>query len=368
MALLALASAGLGACNSLWGIDQLDYRHPGTSQGGSSAGGAGGGAGGSAAGGGTGASGGTGPCQPGATGSCYAGPPGTVNIGACHAGQHACDAQTLQWGPCTGEVVPSSEICGNALDEDCDGHAAAATECLVNEGLLVRYFMDEAASGQAPPALLDAAPEPLALPIAYDTTTALTYCENAGHRGLCWPHTNTNAKAWVPLAGTKIYTALNNVTGGTIELVVDMTGGDFSRLSHVTAASGGDFTLGANGTGLLGFDWQSNTWPAQWNVPLTSIGRVVLQVVLDTTQAVPDDRIKLYLGGVVQTPLQTNPPTQGQAIALEPAGYYVVGNRSTSATSIQGAVYYVAMYSLPLTPAQISTNASMLALDDDSPP
>ena len=367
LALLALASAGLAACNSLWGIGELDYGQPGTSQGASHPGGAGGG-GASGGSGGSGASGGTGPCQPGATGGCYTGPPQTLNVGECKPGQRTCDPQTLQWGPCTGEVLPSTEICGNLTDEDCDGHESAATECLVNDGLLVRYFMDEAASGQVPPELLDAAPQPLALPIVYASATALTYCENAGHRGLCWSQSNTNAKAWIPLAGTKIYTALNGLTGGTIELVVDMTGGSFSRLSHVTAASGGDFTLGSNGGGLLGFDWQSNSWPAEWNVPLASLGRVVLHLVLDTTQAVPADRVKLYLGGLVQTPAQTTPPAQNQAIALETAGYYVIGNHSTNATSVQGAIYYVAMYSLPLTAAQVSTNASMLALDDDSPP
>jgi len=40
--------------------------------------------------------------------------------GVCRAGSQTCRAGA--WGACTGEVGPSAERCGNALDDDCDGN------------------------------------------------------------------------------------------------------------------------------------------------------------------------------------------------------------------------------------------------------
>ncbi len=60
---------------------------------------------------------------------CYTGPEGTLNVGVCAPGEQICNAG--QWygrratgnytvGICTGEIVPSDEICDGA-DNDCDG-------------------------------------------------------------------------------------------------------------------------------------------------------------------------------------------------------------------------------------------------------
>ncbi len=63
------------------------------------------------------------------TRECYTGPEGTLNVGVCQPGTQICNAG--QWygrresgnytlGVCTGEVLPSEEICDGA-DNDCDG-------------------------------------------------------------------------------------------------------------------------------------------------------------------------------------------------------------------------------------------------------
>ena len=44
---------------------------------------------------------------------------GTSNIGACSYGVQTCTNR--QWGNCVGEISPSSEICSDQLDNDCDG-------------------------------------------------------------------------------------------------------------------------------------------------------------------------------------------------------------------------------------------------------
>lgn len=60
-------------------------------------------------------------CVPGTTQACYSGPPGSQNIGVCKSGTTTCLADGSGYGPCVGEVDPGAEVCGNALDDDCDG-------------------------------------------------------------------------------------------------------------------------------------------------------------------------------------------------------------------------------------------------------
>jgi Putative metal-binding motif len=65
-------------------------------------------------------------CVPGETQDCYTGPPPTQDVGVCHGGTRTCNAAGSGWSPCVGEVVPGSESCYTAEDDDCDGE--------VNEG------------------------------------------------------------------------------------------------------------------------------------------------------------------------------------------------------------------------------------------
>ena len=60
-------------------------------------------------------------CAPNAMRSCYPGPMTEVNVGICRAGTQRCNAGGTAWGACAGAVGPSSEVCGNMLDDDCDG-------------------------------------------------------------------------------------------------------------------------------------------------------------------------------------------------------------------------------------------------------
>ena len=62
--------------------------------------------------------------QAGETRTCYSGLEGTAGQGLCKEGQQTCDG--VNWGECTGAVVPSEEQC-DGKDNDCDGQ--------VDEGL-----------------------------------------------------------------------------------------------------------------------------------------------------------------------------------------------------------------------------------------
>lgn len=58
-------------------------------------------------------------CNNGDTRSCYSGPSGTSGVGACRTGTQTC--LNGNYGACTGEVLPSPEICGNNIDDNCNG-------------------------------------------------------------------------------------------------------------------------------------------------------------------------------------------------------------------------------------------------------
>jgi hypothetical protein len=62
-------------------------------------------------------------CTPNATQDCWSGPAERRHKGACKDGKQLCQqyGEFYSWGQCVGEVLPSPEILGNAIDEDCDG-------------------------------------------------------------------------------------------------------------------------------------------------------------------------------------------------------------------------------------------------------
>jgi hypothetical protein len=60
-------------------------------------------------------------CAVGQTQKCFLGPPGKQNVGKCQDGEQLCGdgGEFGLWGPCTGGIWPSTEICDKS-DNDCD--------------------------------------------------------------------------------------------------------------------------------------------------------------------------------------------------------------------------------------------------------
>jgi hypothetical protein len=58
-------------------------------------------------------------CEDGDIRPCYTGPAGSAGYGQCATGTQICSSGTF--GVCTGEVLPETEVCGDAIDNDCDG-------------------------------------------------------------------------------------------------------------------------------------------------------------------------------------------------------------------------------------------------------
>jgi alpha-tubulin suppressor-like RCC1 family protein len=53
---------------------------------------------------------------------CFSGPASSNGVGECRAGTHTCGSEE----PCAGEILPAPEICGDAIDQDCNN---IAEEC-----------------------------------------------------------------------------------------------------------------------------------------------------------------------------------------------------------------------------------------------
>jgi hypothetical protein len=60
-------------------------------------------------------------CAPGSMASCYAGPTGTAGVGTCAEGTQTCNATGTGYGACVDSVEPVAEVCGDGLDNNCDG-------------------------------------------------------------------------------------------------------------------------------------------------------------------------------------------------------------------------------------------------------
>ncbi len=73
------------------------------------------------------------PCLPGDVTRCYRGrPASTRGVGVCADGMMVCTGASEfgTWGPCTGDQLPSTEICDTAaLDENCNGVSNEGCEC-----------------------------------------------------------------------------------------------------------------------------------------------------------------------------------------------------------------------------------------------
>lgn len=250
---------------------------------------------------------------------------------------------------------------------------------LVDVGLVARYFLAEAANGQGPTHALDAAPEPLDLPLVYAAMGGMNpvYVEQDGGRGLRWPAAGLDGRATASVSGTKIQERLDGRTAATIEVVVDIDAvtGMGSRISHIGAgAEPGRLSLRSGNINRLEFYWKDNVLAGVWPVDLDDLGRIVVHLVLDTGQPDPLHRVRLYIDGAAVSDgmdgMLTD-PGQNEAIVIPDGNdqlHYTLGNRGVdSDRSFQGALYYAALYDVALSESQLAHNAELLLVGDDGP-
>jgi len=63
-------------------------------------------------------------CAAGAEQGCFPGDPALRGVGQCQDGRQLCGSSGGEfgsWSACEGAVLPSTEVCGDGIDQDCDG-------------------------------------------------------------------------------------------------------------------------------------------------------------------------------------------------------------------------------------------------------
>jgi putative metal-binding protein len=90
-------------------------------------------------------------CVDGQTQDCYSGPMGTEGMGVCAAGTETCDL-TGTFGECTGEVLPSAEVC-NGSDDDCNGQTDEGFGSVTCGLGICQVTVDECVDGEPQPCI-----------------------------------------------------------------------------------------------------------------------------------------------------------------------------------------------------------------------
>ncbi|MEM6994077.1 MAG: LamG-like jellyroll fold domain-containing protein [Myxococcota bacterium] len=244
-----------------------------------------------------------------------------------------------------------------------------STACLVDPGLLGRYFFDEVEDGTDTLTVTDWAPAPTDLDIDWSAT--MSYVTKNGHTGIEWTSAGDNGSVYHTVNGASKFAALNGQTEATLEVVValdDVTDG--SRLVNFGQADeGGLLTLRLFTMTQPQFWWQHETVAGQWSYSFDEVQRVVVHLVLDTMQPEAADRLRLYVNGNLLVANSGDTPGEGQTIDMNIGNSpeLAIGNRRYGGKAIDGVIYYAAIYGEALQPGDVTKNATILIQADDRP-
>lgn len=261
------------------------------------------------------------------------------------------------------------------------GRGGSPSPALSDEGVLVRYFLDEASMGQPALPVRDATPEPLDLTMTWDG--AAGYTLGPGGRGIELLEPGHAARATGLIATTKVDQRLSGATTMTVEVV-------FDAISPIpNFASVVDLDAPGSNNNRLALSFQNSVYPSIefndfdmgvdvngiWDVAVVDVGRIVVHLVIDTMEPMADDRAKLYVDAVRAAPLAPSPVAnipiqQGEAFDVGcvdcalALGHDVAG---TPNREFLGRIYYAALYDRALDDDEVIAHAQLLSADDDPP-
>ena len=252
-----------------------------------------------------------------------------------------------------------------AEDPDAAPEDVEPIPMLNDEGVIVRYFMNDLPASQV---VQDATSDPVNLSLT-DPDQSLGFVTTNTHGGLEFGEISDDARASAMAENTKIQDMLDESRTGTIEIVVDVEATiDGSRLSHIgDDRDSGRFSLRAENEDTLSFYFNGSEC-ASWDIDFAGTGRLVLHLVLDTSNLDGDERVILYVNGERRESENSNSLRLGDVLDIDTNVddlYYVLGNREGGDRSFQGTFYYAAMYSTAMPPDVVEHNAAVLYATDD---
>lgn len=249
---------------------------------------------------------------------------------------------------------------------------------LVDTGLVVQYYLDEAASGQTPTNVLDASGVGAAFNLGINYVDSdPAYTEVSGNRGLIRSNTNSSARASKGVDNTsdKIRDNFHGASKATLEVVVDpqsvVSSNARATVFGIQRFEIGRFelrVLGSGGTNATHFEVYFNGSSVEGSISLTR-ERQVVHVVLDTTLETADDRVKVYVNGVLKDP-QGSPPGQNATIDFGGSSTFLTMLNNVAGTAhrpLGGTMFYAALYTHAFSSADVTTNYNTLTVDDDTP-
>jgi hypothetical protein len=240
-------------------------------------------------------------------------------------------------------------------DEYTSGNDPGAGNGLQGDALVARYFINEAASGTEPLALLDSSSTGLDLSIGYEEEAH--FGERAGNRGLFWDDWADSGAASGLIGGTAVGEALSRARQATIELVVAVDEGPGTLLS-ISDGMSLVLTMDAVEVSWMAFVHSWSNFPVDGS-------RRVLHLRVDTDANTPlelfTDAARLQsAGGNPVIPDDALPPVSGSSTLW-------LGNENDGSASIRGGILYLAIYGSALTKDQIEHNRDLLLVSDDGP-
>lgn len=311
------------------------------------------------------------------TGNVSAGPGPADGSRTGSASASAGDATDVSGPVSTDATSPSEDTRGS--DADTGATTGGDDTLMGDDAVLVRYLLDEQASGALGLDVQDVGPAPAMdlAPFYSDGAGQPYYVEVDGHRGLRWDDHGQSGRAQTAVAGTKLH-SLDGTTAVSFEFVLEVTSvfpttEPFARLlvwqpdivpyeldmGVLTSLGAGDeFAIDFRGS------WQPGGGlpMARWSMAGYT-GRVVVHMVIDTLAA---DPMRVFIDGDEIVAEILNLPAPGETIVVREEGFLVLGNRPANNVSFGGTVYYAAIYDRALTMPEVAHNATRLIVDDDA--
>lgn len=250
-----------------------------------------------------------------------------------------------------------------------DSSSGGPPAVMSDNGLIARYYLDEATSGEGPRSAADSAPDPIPLTMNYNSGQPEWTGPAADQTGLVWTmHSSTGYAAFGDVDQTKFEDAMETPgLESTIEVVVQIDdvgiADEPSRVFWIgdnqdtgtLALLAGQFGLG------LGYeDSLRTTWP------MPAAGRHVIHLVVDV-MAADGSRTRLFVDGVEVAPGGLDEMNQGDALSVTNGEHVHIGNTLSEGRSIEGIIFYAGLYNAALTEPEIAGNAAVLLASDDSP-
>jgi len=269
-------------------------------------------------------------------------------------------------------------------DDVCDGAGSCGGTPWVICGPqpLARYWINEAASGQAVTELVDDTEAPVNLTIAYPSAALMHFQEGAGGDRHLRFYGDQNGldtgAARADIAGTKL-AALHGATQVTIEVkyMVEACTDWQHRilgLGDGNGSSNGWLTVREYGSAdNLIVTWASATDTlARFNhapdCPIDTAA--VVHWVVDTSQPTETERVRTYINGA-RAPLTLHAgdwPLENDTIDLGGGTQRIhLGGPHNGARTARTRIYFAAIYDQVLDDAWIFHNAAKLLADDDGP-